>query len=259
MNQNYYEDKLKTLPEDLQYAVMMSDWEKSLVDIKNKFKLHIDQTQVLENSVIRLMFGDIDAPTFISNMFNEAHINSETSADILLDVDMKILKNIRNRLEDMEKEEENEKAIDEFMMDDQEREDRDNANTYAKYYEEMHQLSKDIDDGKIELEDDNNTEIPEDIEKEKEDILQVIESSSPIRTKTETTQNNTVIETEKESIKPDHQLQNKEIEKPFHEEDVIKENIEVEVKKDSVEQEKKPDIKKPISINLNDIYREPIE
>ena len=96
---NYYNEKLETLPENLQYAVIMSNWKESLVRIQTQFKLHIDQTQVLEDSAIKLMFGDIDAPDFINHMFNDAHINSETAADILLEVDLKILKKIREILE----------------------------------------------------------------------------------------------------------------------------------------------------------------
>ena len=92
MNQTYYDEKLESLPENLQYAVMMSNWKEALVAIQTEFKLHIDQTQILEDCTIKLMFGDIDAPQFISNMFNNAHINSEMAADILLEVDLKILK-----------------------------------------------------------------------------------------------------------------------------------------------------------------------
>ncbi len=94
MNKTYYDQKLETLSENLQYTIMMSDWKKSLVQIQTQFKLHIDQTQVLEDCTMKLMFGDIDAPDFINHMFNDAHINSETAADILLEVDLKILKKI---------------------------------------------------------------------------------------------------------------------------------------------------------------------
>lgn len=262
MNQTYYDDKIKTLPEDLQYAVIMSDWRKALIDIHNKFKLHIDQTQVLEDSTVKLMFGDIDAPDFITNMFTNAHINSETAADILLEVDMQILKKIRERLESIQNDEKEEEEFNKILMDDDEKQEKEEADIYAKFYAEAEKINKEVDEelAKEGIKPDGSnitdemlgikTEIPDDIEKEKDDILKAIESPEPVKPKIEIFTETTAVKSE--PLKPDHQLQNKEIEIPFKEETVI-----VETKKD----ENKPEtnIKKPININLNDIYREPIE
>lgn len=266
MNQTYYDDKIKTLPENLQYAVIMSDWRKALIDIQNKFKLHIDQTQVLEDSTIKLMFGDIDAPDFITNMFTNAHINSETAADILLEVDMQILKKIRQRLESMAEQEERDAEIEDLLMDDDERREKEEAEIYARYYAEAERINKEVDEelAREGIKPDGSnitdemlgikTEIPDDIEKEKDDILKAIESPEPVKPKIETFTQETASKSEPvvEPITPDHQLQNKEIETPFKEEAVV-----VETKKEEIKPE--TNIKKPININLNDIYREPIE
>jgi hypothetical protein len=73
------------------------------------------------------MFGDIDAPDFISHMFSEAHINSETAADILLEVDLKILKNIRERLEAVEKQDAHDEEVEALLLDDEEVQAREEA------------------------------------------------------------------------------------------------------------------------------------
>ncbi len=287
MNQNYYDEKLKTLSENLQYAVIMSDWKKSLIEIQNQFKLHIDQTQVLEDSTIRLMFGDIDAPDFINNMFNDAHVNSETAADILLEIDLKILKKIRDRLEALSEQEKKDEEIENILLDDEERQEKEISDIYAGYYDQIEKIQKETEEEMLKegiLPDGSNitdemlgikTEIPSNIDQEKIDLLKEIEEptksfkdediekdfgSTIKKIEVEKTETNT------ETISTDHQIQNTHLEKPFKEEDIIHE---VEITSDKstkdqtqVEDNKKPNtinIKRPIDINLNDIYREPIE
>ncbi len=275
MNNTYYQEKIETLPENLGYAVRMSGWKEALVEIQNKFKLHIDQTQVLEDSTIRLMFGDIDAPDFINHMFSEAHINSETAADILLEVDLKILKKIRQSMEKIELEDQTAAELQSALLDDEEKEAREESEIFADFYEEVEKINAETEDELLSQgikEDGSNitdemlgeiTEIPADIHQEKNDLLEEI--NTPSKSFTIPTTPKPEIKTE--PIPVDHQLQNTHIEEPFHEEDIIPETVPVETKPQptpepvKVEQvaEQKPEIKKPININLNDIYREPIE
>jgi hypothetical protein len=281
MNKTYYQEKLETLPENLQYAVMMSDWQKSLIQIQTQFKLHIDQTQVLEDSTIKLMFGDIDAPDFINHMFNDAHINSELAADILLEVDLKILKNIRQRLEAMEKTKEEDEELENLLLDDEEKEARETADEYAKYYAEIDKIHKETEEEMLKegiLPDGSNitdemlgitTEIPSDIKKEKDDLLNEIDSPTKSFTLTNqyTSKPAAVVEEtliEIEPISVDYQLQNTHIEEPFHEEDIVPEHTaiapeEAPIKQPSTTLQPATEIKKPITIKLDDIYREPIE
>lgn len=267
MNKNYYQEKLETLPEDLQYAVMMSKWQELLIQIKNQFKLHIDQTQVLEDCVIKLMFGDIEAPDFINIMFNDAHINSETAADILLEVDLKILKKIRQGLEDIEKTKKENEEIEEMLLDDEEKELRETADQFSNYYNEVDKIYTETEEEMLKegiLPDGSNitdemlgitTEIPTNIEKEKEDLLNEIDTPS----KSFTISNQytpIVVEPEPEPIPVDHQIENIHLEEPFVEEKIIKEET---FKQPTTTLKPQAEIRKPITINLDDIYREPIE
>ena len=254
MNQTYYDEKIKSLPENLQYAIMMSEWQKKLVEIQNKFKLHIDQTQVLENSAIKLMFGDISAADFINIMFTEGHINSEMAADILLEVDLQILKKIRETLENIESAEKDEEEIEYFLMNEEEKKARAENEAYAKYYAEVEKIREEDNTSPEDIEEED---IPSDIIKEREEMLKEISNPTKIEGRVEQKEI-PVIETkiEQEIIPVDHQLQNKELEEPYHEENIIPIiNTEALEKEDDL----KSQIKKPININLTDIYREPIE
>ncbi len=261
MNKTYYDEKLKTLPENLQYAISMSNWEESLVQIQTQFKLHIDQTQVLEDCTMKLLFGDIDAPDFINHMFGEAHINSEIAADILLEVDLKILKKIREDLVDMDEGDKEEEEIENFLLDDDEKKARAENEAYAKYYAELDKIREEDDASEpdIDIEDE---EIPTDINKEKDDMLNEINTPTKSFTIELTPK---PAQPASQPVPVDHQLQNIHIEKPFHTEDTIPEIIKTEIPpqpmpiKIQTNIEQKLEIKKPITINLDDIYREPIE
>ncbi len=276
MNKTYYEEKLETLSEDLQYAVKMSDWQESVVQIKNQFKLHIDQTQILEDCVIKLMFGDIDAPDFINIMFNDAHINSEAAADILLEVDLKILKKIRQDLEDIERSDNFDEDVENLSLDDEEKELRETADQFSDYYNEVDKIYTETEEEMLKegiFPDGSNitdemlgvtTEIPSNIEKEKEDLLNEIDTPSKSFTISNqyTPTEPIVITPEPEPIPVDHQLENTHLEEPFHEEDIIPattNKVEEPIKTPTTSLNIKQEIKKPITINLDDIYREPIE
>jgi uncharacterized protein (DUF2267 family) len=229
MNNTYYNEKLETLPENLQYAVIMSNWKESLVQIQTQFKLHIDQTQVLEDSAIKLMFGDIDAPDFINHMFNDAHINSETAADILLEVDLKILKKIREILEGLRITDEEEEEIEDFLMDNEERKAREEDDAYANHYAEIAKIREEDDMSpedeveqvpevkaipeiqevkKIEVEPVKSAEeIHVEMLKEKDELLNEI--NSPTKS--------FILESSRiQTIPVDHQIENTHLEEPFH-------------------------------------------
>ena len=268
MNNNYYEEKLETLSDDLQHAVLMSNWKESLVTIQNQFKLHIDQTQVLEDSTIKLMFGDIDAPDFINHMFTEAHINSEMAADILLEVDLKILKKIRETLESIEAADEAEESMENKLLDDDEREAREISNDFAKYYADVDRINKETEEEMLRdgiLPDGSNItdemlgitqEIPENIDKEKDDLLNEI--NTPTKSFTPENTYHPTQKVEPEPIPVDHQIENISLEEPFHEEDIVPETP-TPTPQPETKPTPKTEIKKPITINLDDIYREPLE
>lgn len=138
MNQtDYFTEKIATLPEDLQDAIRASNHEAILKDIQREYKLHIDQAQILETLAIQLIFGDIDAPQFVNNMFNEAHVSSSVAGDILLKIDVMILKKIRSYMEEIEEMKKRDAELQKLLMSEEEQMEEDEANIYAAYYADM--------------------------------------------------------------------------------------------------------------------------
>ncbi len=305
MNQKqYFIEKIDTLPDDLQYAIMFSDWEKSLAEIQKEYKLHLDQGQVLETTATQLMFGDIEASEFINIMFTEGHISSQVAADILLDIDNKILKKIRESIEDFAQAREREKKLQDLLRTDEEKIADEEAESYAEYYrdqalaiektrdnlinmglqpdgsdatdEQMAQaLDMTLEEYRQEQQQISSSDtpvIPEDISKEKEDLLKELETPQksfvkPLFTQpVEITTPAPTYKLDHEPLAPDHQIENVSIEKPYHEPEPVilkTEDVVAPVETPSItapEAPITPLIKKPIKINMShDIYREPIE
>lgn len=138
MNQtDYFTEKIATLPEDLQEAIRASNHEGVFKDLQKEYKLHIDQAQILETLATQLIFGDIDAPQFVNNMFSEAHVSSAVAGDILLKIDTRILRKIRTHLEGLAEAKKKDEELAQLLMDDEEAEEAEKAEIYAAYYADM--------------------------------------------------------------------------------------------------------------------------
>ncbi len=137
MNQTeYFTEKIATLPEEVQEAIYASGYAKTLAEIQQEYKLHIDQGQVLETLALELMFGDIDAPDFINGMFNEAHISSSVAGDMLVKIDTRILRVIRTKIEAVENRKQKDRELEKLLMTEEEEEADDLSDAYAEYYSE---------------------------------------------------------------------------------------------------------------------------
>lgn len=248
----YFIDKIDTLPTDLQYAIMYSGWDKSIEGLQKEYKLHIDQGQVLESTAMKLMFGDIDATDFVNTMFTEGHVSTQVSADILLAIDEKILKKIRELLEEYSEMEKRDTEIKKMMMTDEELAADEEAEDYAEYYaetakkiaenedklEEMginpdgsnatdeqlaqfygisveeYKRQKAVESASGALKDSTpDSVIPTDIQKEKADLLKELESPQ----KSFARPLSPTYQEDHEPLKPDHQIENIHIETPYHE------------------------------------------
>lgn len=143
---NYFQEKLETLPNHLRWAIRDVDYMKELSDIKKKHKLHIDQAATLEQITQRLILGDIDAPTFMNTMFKEAYVSSQVAADILVDIDVMILKRIREKIESFEQEEQEvQRHRDEYKTEEEREIDTMNA-VYRQQDEEYIKIKKDVEE-----------------------------------------------------------------------------------------------------------------
>lgn len=143
MNQtDYFTEKIDTLPEDIQEAIRASNHEAILKEIQKEYKLHIDQAQTLEILATQLIFGDIDAPQFVNGMFNEAHVSSAVAGDILLKIDLLILKEIREYVERIEEIKRIEEEREKLLMSEEEEIEQEKANAYAAYYADVENIRR---------------------------------------------------------------------------------------------------------------------
>ena len=143
MNQtDYFTEKIATLPEDIQEAIRASNHEAILKEIQKEYKLHIDQAQTLEILATQLIFGDIDAPQFVNGMFNEAHVSSAVAGDILLKIDLLILKEIREYVERIEEIKRIEEEREKLLMSEEEELEQEKANAYAAYYADVENIRR---------------------------------------------------------------------------------------------------------------------
>lgn len=143
-NINYFKEKLEELPDKVRWSIQAVDYLKEIDVIKNKYKLHIDQAAILEHVCQLFVLGEIDASEFIDHMFNDGHISSQISADILLDIDTQILKKIREKIEAFESAEtEIEKKRVEYM-DDEEKEIAEINTLYQEQDNDYIKVNKEI-------------------------------------------------------------------------------------------------------------------
>lgn len=294
----YFTEKIATLPEDLQRAIFASDYEKTLSDIQREYKLHIDQGQVLETLVTQLMFGDIDAPQFINRMFNEAHVSSSVAGDILLKIDMLILKKIRTEIEDMEEVRRNDKELERLLMDDEELAQEEKSELFANYYKRGEEIAGEIETELLAegiLPDGSNITdemlakelgtTVEELKKRSKPIEKgglreardwgatqsftpdLLSEKEELLKELEAPEKSFIaplfVKKERTQTPPDHQLQNTHIELPYIEE-IVPEITEVVEKQPTPAPETpkstEPVFKKPTKITLSiDPYKEPIE
>ena len=95
-------EKFKLLPDDAQAAIKSFDYDTVLQEIYKSYKLHIDQAYILEKTVAQIVFGEIEASTLLEFIQKELRLDHETAVKITLDVNIKILKRIQEKMREIQ-------------------------------------------------------------------------------------------------------------------------------------------------------------
>lgn len=95
---DYLFEKTDQLPSELAEVVLGFNFTGGFTEVTNKFKLHLDQADILEDLTFRLMFGEIDSVTFINNLSRDLILPSGTAKEISDDVNDKIISPVKNAL-----------------------------------------------------------------------------------------------------------------------------------------------------------------
>jgi len=90
------------LPDDVKEAMTSVDTRDVLNEIKEKYKLHIDQVGQLSAEIALLMVGAASPQRFISNLEILMKIPKETAATIASEVNEKIFRTVRTSLKNIQ-------------------------------------------------------------------------------------------------------------------------------------------------------------
>lgn len=91
-------ERFAKLPSDFQEAISSFDYDKKLHAIHEKFKLHIDQSFALENTVADVIFGDIHSTEMSRLLEHGLHTTREQADEMSMEINDKILLPIREAI-----------------------------------------------------------------------------------------------------------------------------------------------------------------
>lgn len=94
------ENNISKLPPKLQDAVTSTEVAKKLHAISQKYRLHLDQGQILENETYMVLLGIDEAGEYEGNLKKELNISSEQAGQLARDVGKDIFLSIRNTLKE---------------------------------------------------------------------------------------------------------------------------------------------------------------
>jgi TRAP-type mannitol/chloroaromatic compound transport system substrate-binding protein len=95
-------EKFNSLPHDYQEAIRTSDYDGNLSLITKEYKLHIDQSAILEVLLAKLIFGEIKSQDIISEIGSKLHIENEEAKNITNSLNDMIIKPIKENIKNIQ-------------------------------------------------------------------------------------------------------------------------------------------------------------
>lgn len=109
--QKIIEEQMKILPADVKTAIISIDYKKKLEEITKRQKLMIDQAGKLEMETTLVMIGLEPLADYIDNIERELELSETRAKEIAMDVSDSIFKPIRESLQKMNDDLENEGIV----------------------------------------------------------------------------------------------------------------------------------------------------
>ena len=102
-NKNYTKEQLKerylNLPEELKEAMASDEFLDSIINVGNKYKLHIDQRGVLANEIGLVFLGVVDMEQLLTDIQEKLNISLDEAGEIVKDINTMIFFPIRKLLQ----------------------------------------------------------------------------------------------------------------------------------------------------------------
>lgn len=95
-------EKFSSLPEDAKEAIRQFEYDKTLKEIHDSYKLHIDQAYSLERAIADVIFGDIEPHQLVSLLKNELRLSPELAEMLSAEINAKMLLPIQAKMRAME-------------------------------------------------------------------------------------------------------------------------------------------------------------
>ena len=87
------------LPNDLQQAIIKSNWKQKLYEIVQKYKINIEEMAILEDITVKVMLNEIHSDQYGSELSSKLTIPKENISNIVKEANDNIFKKIRESLE----------------------------------------------------------------------------------------------------------------------------------------------------------------
>jgi hypothetical protein len=91
-------EQMKKLPPEVQQVLTSPDFEKKLMDLSLKNRLHIDQMARLKNETTLVMMGLEDPANFYDNLLKEVRLSPEVAEKVQDDVAKELFEPIREAM-----------------------------------------------------------------------------------------------------------------------------------------------------------------
>jgi hypothetical protein len=112
--QKLIDERMAKLPAYIRTALAQIHWGEQIISIGKKNGLHIDEMGALQTETVLVLVGLVHPDQYAKNLQHELHIPKEKIDAIIMDVNEKVFKNIRQSLIDFittENENKEEKGI----------------------------------------------------------------------------------------------------------------------------------------------------
>ena len=97
---DYLYESVEELPPELAEVVLEFKFTQGFRTIINKYKLHLDQAEVLEDMTFRVMFAEMNASQFVAKLVSELNLAPVTAKELADDTNINIIEAVKKAIQE---------------------------------------------------------------------------------------------------------------------------------------------------------------
>jgi hypothetical protein len=97
---DYLYESVEELPPELAEVVLEFKFTQGFRTIINKYKLHLDQAEVLEDMTFRVMFAEMNASQFVAKLVSELNLAPVTAKELADDTNITIIEAVKKAIQE---------------------------------------------------------------------------------------------------------------------------------------------------------------